>query len=107
MPRVPRWSVPERTSKLFAWLDGTLDISDLAAFCGVTADEVEQTLAPLVAAGLVGFGEETAAPARPDSEAPPAAGGARLELLGEEEKRRINDTYAKLAKTDHYALLGV
>ncbi len=106
MPRIPRWNASERTSKLFAWLDGSLDVADLAAFCGVSEDEVEEMIAPLVAAGVVSIGDTHQAPRRRESEPPPPPGSQR-EPLTDEEKRRIGETYARLAKIDHYALLGV
>lgn len=98
---------------VLARLDGTLDIADIAALTGLTEEAVEETLQPLVDAGVLAVGD-TAAPSpapgavlprRPSGEfsmPPPDA----LPKISEEEAHRIQDFHSRLNKMDHYRLLG-
>jgi tetratricopeptide (TPR) repeat protein len=98
---------------VLARLDGTLDVTDIAALTGLSEEAVEQTLQPLVDAGVLAVGDTaspTPAPAastarRPSGEfsmPPPDA----LPKISEEETHRIQEFYSKLNKMDHYRLLG-
>lgn len=121
MNRNPRWS-HAAARLILSKLDGALDIADIAALSGVAEDEVERTLEPLIAAGLVALREPSSPPpaSRPTaampapSAAPPrrASGelsptSTKLPQLSEEEHLRISELYAKLKDIDHYRLLGV
>jgi curved DNA-binding protein CbpA len=99
---------------VLARLDGTLDVADIAALTGLTEDAVEETLQPLVEAGVLSVGDAAASsptpgavlPRRPSGEfsmPPPDA----LPKISEEEAHRIQEFYSKLNKMDHYRLLGV
>ena len=100
---------------VLARLDGTLEISDIAALTGLTEEAVEQALQPLVDAGILAVGDVASpvpgptspslTPRRPSGEfsmAPPDA----LPKISEEETHRIQEFYSKLNKMDHYRLLG-
>lgn len=125
MTRIPRWQGTSATARaILSRLDGTLELSDIAALTGLTEEAVEETIRPLVDAGLLAIGDTPApAPAsaaRP-SMVPPGFGGDpmrrssaelpalgdALPKIGEEEAHRIQDVYARLNKMDHYRLLGV
>jgi curved DNA-binding protein CbpA len=106
-------------------LDGSLEISDIAALTGLPEGDVERALEPLVALGVVSLGETPSpvppAPSPMMSMVPPgiSVDGRRssgemgavsvdaLPHLTEEEQRRISELYGKLNKIDHYRLLGV
>jgi DnaJ-domain-containing protein 1 len=120
--RIPRWSASGGSARsILARLDGSLDLSDIAALTGVAEEEVERLLEPLTRAGLVAVGEEAApaSAAAAHSIVPPGirAEGQRSSVemprvaapppLSEEEARRIAELHAKLNKIDHYRLLGV
>lgn len=113
MTRNPRWVAAASTARvIFPRLDGTLDLADIAALTGLTEEEVEAALEPLVASGLVVFGDGLApSPSITTTTVPPGIRSApppgALPQLGEEEQRRISDLYARLNKIDHYRLLGV
>lgn len=112
--RIPRWqgaSAAMRT--VLARLDGSLDVTDIAALTGLTEEAVEQTLQPLVDAGILAVGDGASTspvppgvvPRRPSGELsmpPPDA----LPKISEEEAHRIQEFYSKLNKMDHYRLLG-
>jgi hypothetical protein len=109
--RIPRWSGTANKVKLvLSRLDGSLDVADIAALTGMTEEQVEETLEPLIATGALAFGDQPApAEARRGSGEIPAATGTppALAPINEEEKTRINELFAKLNKIDHYRLLGV
>ncbi len=109
MRRIPQWSSTGNAVRvLLARLDGSLDVADIAALTGLSEDSVEETLEPLVATGLIAFGDQSVVPpaeVRRSSGEMPAA--PALAPLTDEEKTRINDLFAKLNKIDHYRLLGV
>jgi tetratricopeptide (TPR) repeat protein len=111
--RIPRWSGTGNKVKLvLSRLDGSLEIADIAALTGMSEEAVEETLEPLIATGVVAFGDQSAAPTaetrRSSGEMPATSGGPpALAPLNEEERTRINDLFAKLNKIDHYRLLGV
>ncbi len=102
---------------ILARLDGALDVSDVAALCGLSEEEVARVLEPLIASGLVAMGDAPApvASRAPHTIVPPGISGdgrvssaeMTLPVLAEDEQRRIADLYAKLNKIDHYRLLGV
>lgn len=98
---------------VLARLDGSLDVTDIAALTGLTEEAVEQTLQPLVDAGILAVGDGASTspvppgvvPRRPSGELsmpPPDA----LPKISEEEAHRIQEFYSKLNKMDHYRLLG-
>jgi tetratricopeptide (TPR) repeat protein len=98
---------------VLARLDGTLEVSDIAALTGLTEEAVEQTLQPLIDAGILAVGDAASpvpgptsmTPRRPSGEfsmPPPDA----LPKISEEEAHRIQEFYSKLNKMDHYRLLG-
>jgi len=125
MTRIPRWNTTAVNARhVLSRLDGTLEISDIAALTGLGEDVVEATLAPLVEAGLLAFGETpspTVAVGTPAfSMVPPgiAVEGAVVRPSGEmaaqaapriseDEVHRIQDFHSKLNRMDHYRLLGV
>lgn len=114
MTRIPRWNGVGATMRMvLARLDGTLEISDIAALTGLSEQAVEETLEPLMSAGIVAVGDTNS------PQPPPVAPGARpsgelsmpppdaLPKISEEETHRIQDFYSRLNKMDHYRLLGV
>ena len=111
MNRIPRWNAASATARvILSRLDGTLEISDIAALTGLSEETVEQTIEPLIASGVLAVGETpapslTPSPMRRSSAELPAAGA--LPKISEEEAHRITDIYARLNKMDHYRLLGV
>jgi hypothetical protein len=96
--RVPKWTASAAAPLLLSRIDGTLDITDLAALSGLAEADVEQTLAPFVESGLIVITGD----APPVSIPPPNA----LTPLSETERITIKDLYAKLETIDHYRLLG-
>lgn len=119
-----RWSgAGARVRDILRRLDGSLDVSDIAALTGATEEEVEQALAPLLAAGVLANAEGAAAAAGATAHhslVPPGvrADGMRgsaeypalqgtLPGLSEDEQRQILEMHGKLNRIDHYRLLGV
>lgn len=124
--RIPRWAGSGATARvILSRLDGSLDLADIAALTGVSEEDVEAAIQPLVASGYVSL-DEVATPPPPHAttgNASSAAAGisvdgrrasgemqSQVEALAqvtEEEHHRISDLYARLDKIDHYRLLGV
>ncbi len=107
-------------------LDGTLEVSDLAALTGIGEEAVEQILQPLLAAGLleasaesaiaVGTAPEIITPLpspvlpyerRTSGEYALGGAGEGASAISDEDRRRIEDLYLRLDKIDHYRLLGI
>lgn len=124
--RIPRWHATGVTARdVLARLDGTLEIADIAALTGLSEEVVEQTLEPLVSAGLLAIGDTpgptTGAASAVQTMVPPGIAPPNpmrrsssdfsavdaLPRIAEDEAHRIADLYAKLNKVDHYRLLGV
>jgi tetratricopeptide (TPR) repeat protein len=98
---------------VLARLDGTLEVSDIAALTGLTEDAVEETLQPLIEAGILAVGDVVASSPTPGSVVPRKPSGEfsmppadALPKISEEEAHRIQEFYSKLNKMDHYRLLG-
>lgn len=98
---------------VLARLDGTLEISDIAALTGLTEEAVEETLQPLIDAGIVAVGDSASPAPGPTSPTPRRPSGEfsmpppdALPKISEDEAHRIQEFYSKLNKMDHYRLLG-
>lgn len=125
MTRIPRWQGASATARMIlSRLDGTLELSDIAALTGLSEEAVEETLRPLIEAGVLAIGDTpapTPSPGPATSLTPPGFGAEAmrrssaelpampdaLPKIAEEEAHRIQDVYARLNKMDHYRLLGV
>lgn len=99
--RVPRWSKGHAVAKLILQrLDGALDVADIAVLTGVAEDEIERTIAPLIASGFVAYGDTVPGSIPPSSSSPPPP-------IPEDQHRAISQLFARLTTIDHYSLLGV
>jgi hypothetical protein len=96
---IPRWSSAGASTRVvLSRVDGTLEISDIAALAGVPKEEVERALEPLVAAGAVTMSEGPRAGSVP----PPAIRRSSADLspealpkISDEDHHRISDLYAR------------
>jgi DnaJ-domain-containing protein 1 len=112
--RIPRWQGSSPTLRMvLARLDGTLDVTDIAALTGLSEEAVEETLQPLIEAGVLAVGDTASPTPGPTTTTPRRASGEfsmpppdALPKISEEESHRIQEFYSKLNKMDHYRLLG-